>query len=76
MSKKQKKAKPIKSSGQTLEQQHIKLFGNVITDEDWSQVTNLEQPSPFESVDSVGMPGSEFDPTLHAYLGQGNAKLE
>jgi len=70
-----KKAKAVHASEQTLEQQYKILFGTPMTEEDWSQVTNLEQPSPFETVDSVGMPNADIDPALHAYSGQDNAKL-
>ena len=64
---------PAKKS---LEDLHREVVPAALGEQDWSLVTNLEQPSPYESVDSVGMPGTFVDDTLHAFGGLKNAELE
>ena len=48
-----------------LEKQYRELFPNSISEEHWSRVSSLEQPSLFvllETVDSVSMPDGYIDP--------------
>jgi hypothetical protein len=58
MTKKKNPVKPTK-----LEKQHRNLFPNSISEEHWSKVSSLEQPSLLEIVDSVSMPSSHIDPS-------------